>query len=482
MMHTLAVNWAAVEPILPELLLIGIGVLLIGLDLFIPRQRQLLPWLTVVGCVAVLAMIIGARPDSAFNGMFLTDGYSVVFKSICLTGVILTALMSEHFCRIIDMRHGEYYSLLVFSTVGMLLMASAGDLMVLYLGLELMALPIYALVGLHKKDILTSEAAVKYFLMGGFASALLLFGMSLLYGLTGTTDIARIAELIYTLDISGNPALLAALALLLAGFCFKVAVAPFHLWTPDVYEGAPTVVTAFMSVGPKVAGFAIFGRVLFIGLPELHGDWGPILAALALLTMAVGNITALCQRSLKRMLAYSAIAHAGYALLGLLAGTEEGMAATMSYLFIYLVMNLGAFAILMLLAAPDQMNESLDDCKGLAARNPAAAALMLVFMFSLTGIPPTAGFIGKFYLLKAAFVAGYSLTVVGAVLFSAISAYFYLRVVRYMYMSEPQQQALTIHSSPGMIAVLGFCLFGVVGLGLFPGSLIDWAVAAVAVM
>ena len=481
MIPSVTVNWAAVEPILPELLLVGIGVLLIGLDLFAPRQRQVLPWLTVVGCLAALAMIVGSHSSTAFGGMFLADGFAVFFKSLCLAGVILTTLMSEHFRRIITMQQGEYYSLLVFSAVGMLMMASAGDLMVLYLGLELMALPVYALVGLHKKEKRTGEAAIKYFLMGGFASALLLFGMSLLYGLTGTTDIARIGELINTLHLTDNPALLAALALLLAGFCFKVAVAPFHLWTPDVYEGAPTVVTAFMSVGPKAAGFAIFGRVLFFGLPQLHDHWGPVLAVLALLTMAVGNITALCQHSLKRMLAYSAIAHAGYGLLGLLAGTAEGMAATMSYLGIYLFMNMGAFAILMLLATPDQPHESLEDCKGLAARSPLAAALMLIFLFSLTGIPPTAGFVGKFYLLKAALSAGYPLTVVGAVLFSAISAYFYLRVVRLMYMTEPQEsQALTF--SPGMVAVLGICLLGVIGLGVFPGSLLDWATGALSVM
>ena len=482
MIDTVAVNWTAVEPILPELLLIGIGVLLIGFDLFMPRQRQLLPWLTVVGCLTALAMILGSQPTVSFGGMFLTDGYAMVFKTICLGAVILIALMSESFCRVIGLRQGEFYSLMLFSLVGMLMMASAGDLMVLYLGLELMALPVYVLVGLHKRESRTSEAAVKYFLMGMFASALLLFGMSLLYGLTGTTEITRIAALIGNAQLSANPALLAALGLLLAGFCFKVAVAPFHLWTPDVYEGAPTIVTALMSVGPKAAGFAIFGRVLFFGLPQLHDHWGPVLAVLALLTMAVGNITALCQRSLKRMLAYSSIAHAGYALLGILAGTSEGMAATMTYLFIYLFMNLGAFAILMLLAEPGQPHESLDDCKGLATRHPLAAALMLVFLFSLTGIPPTGGFIGKFYLLKAAFGAGYPLTVVGAVLFSAISAYFYLRVVRYMYMDEPQQNATALALSPGMLAALGICLFGVLGSGFFPGTRLEWTVASLSGM
>ena len=246
-------------------------------------------------------------------------------------------------------------------------------------------------------------------------------------------------------------------------------------------RGAPTIVTAFMSVGPKAAGFAIFGRVLFLGLSGFQAHWGPVLAVLALLTMAVGNITALSQTSLKRMLAYSSIAHAGYALLGLLAGTNEGMAATMTYLVVYLFMNLGAFAILMALAQPGKSCESLDDCKGLATRNPLAAALMLVFLFSLTGIPPTGGFIGKFYLLKSAFTAGYTLTVVAAVIFSAISAYFYLRVVRYMYMNDPQDTtAVTL--VPGMKVALGVCFLGVLGLGFFPGTLVNWTVGALAGM
>ncbi|MGE4559982.1 MAG: NADH-quinone oxidoreductase subunit N [Desulfobulbus sp.] len=477
MMTTVALQWTAMEPILPELFLVGIAVMLIGCDLFLPRQRQLLPWLTVVGCVAALAMVLGSRPIVAFGGMYLIDGYATVFKTICLGAVMLTTLMSEHFCGVIGLRQGEYYSLLVLSLVGMLLMASAGDLMVLYLGLELMALPVYALVGLHKGDTRTGEAAVKYYLMGGFASALLLFGLSLLYGLTGTTEIARIAEIIAAGSLVTSPALLAALGLVIAGCSFKVAAAPFHLWTPDVYEGAPTIVTAFMSVGPKAAGFAIFGRMLFLGLSGLQAHWGPVLAVLAVLTMAVGNITALSQRSLKRMLAYSSIAHAGYALLGLLAGTTEGMAATMTYLMVYLFMNLGAFAILMALARPGTDCESLEACKGLAARNPLAAALMLVFLFSLTGIPPTGGFIGKFYLLKSAFAAGYTLTVIAAVLFSAISAYFYLRVVRYMYMDDPGEEVAVV-LVPGMKVALGLCFLGVLGLGFFPGTLVNWTVSA----
>lgn len=477
MMTTVAVTWTAVEPILPELLLVGAAVLLIGFDLFLPRQRQLLPWLTVLSCVTALAMTLGEHPATAFGGMYVADGYATVFKSICLGAVILVSLMSETFCQVINLKQGEYYSLMMFSLVGMMLMASAGDLMVLYLGLELMALPIYALVGLHQGDGRASEAAIKYFLMGGFASAMLLYGFSLFYGLTGTTNIAQIGALITSGQLHITLALLAAVGLTIAGFSFKVAAAPFHMWTPDVYEGAPTIITAFMSVAPKAAGFAIFGRVLYWGIANLHAEWGPVVAVLAFLTMAVGNITAISQKSLKRMLAYSSIAHAGYALLGLLAGTVEGMAATMTYLMVYLFMNLGAFAVLMLMATPDRLGESLDDCKGLSSRNPLAAALMLIFLFSLTGIPPTGGFIGKFYLLKAAFVAGYHYTVIAAVLFSAMSAFFYLRVVRYMYMDDPEQET-AVAMAPGMKVALVLCAVGVLGLGLFPNTLISWTVTA----
>ncbi len=477
MLTNISISWTAFEPILPEIFLVGIGVILILLDLFGGRHRQLLPWMTVLGAITILGMVIGSKPTQAFGGMFIIDSYGIFFKVICLLALIMTALMSEHFLDIEKIKEKEYYALMVFAVAGMLLMASAGDLMTLYLGLELMALSVYCLVGMHKGDQRTSEAALKYFLMGGFASALLLYGMSLVYGLTGTTNISGIAGYSSSHNLLANPALLAALGLMIAAFCFKVAIAPFHFWTPDVYEGAPTAITAFMSVGPKAAGFAVFGRVLLAGFPELHAHWGTLLSVLALLTMAVGNITALCQQSIKRMLAYSAVAHAGYALLGILAGTPEGLSATMAYLLIYGFMNMGAFAILILLSSPDNRHESLDDYRGLAARHPLAALLMLIFMFSLTGIPPTAGFIGKFYLLKAALTAGYTKTVIGLVIFSTISAYFYLRVVRYMYMSE-EKENLQLTYTPGISVVLGMALLGVIGFGLIPGSVVGWAARA----
>jgi len=477
MINTALVSWKAFGPIVPEMFLVCIGLFLIGLDVFAPKRREFLPWLTVVGCLAALLMVAGEKNIVGFGGMIICDSYAAFFKVICLIGVILTALMSEHFRRTEGLNQGEYYSLMVFSAVGMLLMASAGDLMVLYLGLELMALSIYCLVGLPRNDGRSAEAAMKYLLMGGFASAILLYGISIVYGLTGTTNISQIAKFTVSGNLLHNPALLGGLALMIVAFCFKVAIAPFHFWTPDVYEGAPTAITAFMSVGPKAAGFAVFGRVLLTGFPQFHDQWGILLASLALLTMAIGNITALSQTSIKRMLAYSAVAHAGYSLLGVLSGTAEGLSATMTYLLTYGFMNMGAFAILVLLAGPGNRRESLEDYKGLAKTNPMAAFLMLVFMFSLTGIPPTAGFVGKFYLLKAALGAGYTMTVIGLVVFSSISAFFYLRVVRYMYMSDPQEE-ISLDFTPGISAALGIALLGVLGIGLLPGSVIGQAATA----
>lgn len=470
-------DFTAFAPIIPEMMLVCVALLLIILDLFLPRQRQLLPWLTVLGTVTVLSMVLGEQNTSTFNGMFVIDGYAVFFKVVCLLSVIMTALMSEYHNSRHGLYQGEYYSLMVLAAAGMLIMASAGDLMVLYLGLELMALSVYCLVGMLKGEKRCGEAAIKYFLMGGFASAILLYGISLVYGLTGTTNIREIAAITASTQLATNPALLAALGLMIAAFCFKVAIAPFHFWTPDVYEGAPTAITAFMSVGPKAAGFAVFGRVLASGFPLFQDHWSTLLSVLAILTMAVGNITALAQTSIKRMLAYSAIAHAGYALLGIMCGTPEGLSATMNYLLFYGFMNMGAFAILILCSSPGAHHESLEDYRGLARTSPLAAAMMLVFMFSLTGIPPTAGFIGKFYLLKAALAAGFTNTVILAVIFSAISAFFYLRVVRYMYMSDPEETQV-IKFSPGISTVLGMALLGVIGFGLFPGSVIGWAAGA----
>lgn len=461
----------------PELALVCLGLFLVVADLFLARQRFLLPVLTVAGALASLVLLCGnagVDPLPIFNGMYAVDAYSLFFKAVILIAVIFTVLLSGRYLKTEGAQHGEYYSLLIFSAVGMMVMVSARDLIVLYLGLELMALSIYCLVGFLKHDPRSNEAALKYFLMGAFSSGLLLYGISLIYGLTGTTGLYPLAERLAALGLADNHALLVGLGLVLVAFCFKVAAAPFHMWSPDAYEGAPSPISAFMSVGPKAASFAALGSILFISFGGIQAHWGPLLAVIALLTMAVGNILAISQKSVKRMLAYSSIAHAGYILLGLLPGTTEGLSAILTYMLIYAFMNMGAFGILILLCDDQRRGEQLEDYRGLAKANPLAAALMLVFLFSLTGIPPTAGFIGKFNLLLAAVHAGYVKTVIVAVILSAISAFYYLRVVRYMYMLAPEEESqASFARSFGLNAALTLAMLMVLAIGVAPGWLLD---------
>ena len=355
-----------------------------------------------------------------------------------------------------------------------MIMASDGDLIVLYLGLELMALSTYILAEFIRYDIKSNEAAMKYFLLGAFASAFLLYGTSMIYGLTGTTNIRAIAGYILLHGLMGNPALTLAMALFVVAFSFKIAAVPFHMWAPDAYEGAPTSITAFMSVGPKAAGFAVMGRVLLDGLYPIKPEWSAVLIPIAILTMGVGNIVALSQTNIKRMLAYSSIAHAGYALLGVIAGTADGLASVMNYMLIYAFMNIGAFAVIIMLRTEGFKGDNITDYEGLSKTHPVLSALMLVFMFSLTGIPPTAGFMGKFYLFMSAVNAGYTWVVIIAVIFSAISAYFYLRIVMYMYMKEPKQE-VAISTSPSMSLALAITLFGVIAIGVLPASVVHLA-------
>jgi len=411
--------------------------------------------------------------------MFISDGYSTFFKIIFFLNVILSVLISIKYIAIEKVNFGEYYSLILLSTLGMMIMASAGDLIVLYLGLELMALSTYVLAGFIRHDTKSNEAALKYFLLGAFASAFLLYGISLIYGLTGTTDIKAIALYISEKGLTGNPALSLSMILFAVAFGFKIAAAPFHMWAPDAYEGAPTSITAFMSVGPKAAGFAVLGRVFMIAFVSIKLEWVTVLIPLSILSMAVGNVVALAQTNIKRMLAYSSIAHAGYALIGIIVANSEGLASTMNYLMIYAFMNMGAFAVVIMLRTEGFKGDSITDYEGLAKTHPFLAALMLIFMFSLTGIPPTAGFIGKLYVFMAAINAGYTWLVLVAVVFSVISAYFYLRIVMYMYMREPKVEVVTSQSGTLGIA-LGVTTVAVLVIGVFPSFLVKLAKAAIA--
>jgi NADH-quinone oxidoreductase subunit N len=405
-------NFLDIRPVAPELVIICIALILILLDLMV-KKKEIVAFAGVVGTALALYLsfkiyaLIGSQ--TTFGGMFIIDRYSNFFKLIFYVNVILTIGISVRYMALERSSFGEYYALLLLATSGMMIIASALDLIVLYLGLELMSLSIYILVGFLRNDMRSNEAALKYFLLGGFSSALLVYGISIIYGLTGTTDIKDIAAFINEYGLADNRILLLSMVLFAVAFGFKLAAVPFHMWAPDAYEGAPTSITAFMSVGAKAAGFAALGRVFLIAFSSIKVEWSTVLIPLAILSMCVGNIVAISQTNIKRMLAYSSIAHAGYALLGIIAGTGGGLSSMMNYMFIYTFMNIGAFAVVIMLRSEGFRGEDLSDYEGLAQSHPLTSALMLVFMFSLTGIPPTAGFVAKFYVFMELSYSAWSL-------------------------------------------------------------------------
>ena len=480
-MSFLNLNFMYLKPIAPELIITCIALILMLLDLIV-RRKEVIALVGIIGTALALYLTFKVYgldgPQTVFNGMFVLDGYSSFFKFIFYINAILTICISLKYMEIEKAAYGEYYALLLFATAGMMIIASALDLIVLYLGIELMSLSTYILVGIIRHDTKSNEAAIKYFLLGGFSSAFLLYGASLIYGLTGTTDIGAIAAFISEKGFAGNQMLLLSMALFVVAFGFKIAAAPFHMWAPDAYEGAPTSITAFMSVGPKAAGFAALGRVFMVAFSSIKVEWSTVLIPLAVLSMCIGNIVAISQTNIKRMLAYSSIAHAGYALLGVIAGTNSGLSSMMNYMFIYAFMNIGAFAVVIMLRREGFKGEDLSDYEGLAKTHPLAAALMLIFMFSLTGIPPTAGFIAKFYVFMEVIKTGHVFLAIIAVLLSVASAFFYLRVVMYMYMKEPRGEVILTTSAPISIALAVTALIVIV-FGIFPSYLLDFASLAI---
>ena len=465
-------QFPALGPIIPEILMTCSALLVLLVDLVV-RKKENIGFLTI----AVTALVGYSLINTAgvtFQGMFVADAYGTFFKLIFLVSLALSVLISIKYIKVEGVNFGEYYCLMLLATLGMMIMASAGDLIVLYLGLELMALSTYVLAGFIRHDKRSNEAAIKYLLLGAFASAILLYGISFTYGITGTTDIKGIDAYITEHGLTSSTPLMMAIIMFVVAFGFKIAAVPFHMWAPDVYEGAPTSITAFMSVGPKAAGFAVMGRVFLISFASMSDVWVQALIPIAIVTMAVGNIVALSQTNIKRMLAYSSIAHAGYALLGVIAGGTDGIGSMMNYFLIYAFMNIGAFAIVILLRREGFRGENITDYEGLSKTHPLYAVLMLIFMFSLTGIPPTAGFIGKFYLFIAAINAGYTWLAVVAVIFSAISAYFYMRVVMYMYMREPKTE-LKLSTSGSLGLALAVTTAAVLLIGILPQKVISLA-------
>ncbi len=469
------IAWIA---LLPSLILTGTALLALVADLWMEGpDREGLGWIGLVGlaATAITALALWNTRISTLSGTIIVDRYGLFFTLLFCAASGLTLLMSMNYLEMTEIKTGDYYSLVLFSTVGMVLMATATDLIVIFLGLEVMSIAAYALAGIARGELRSNEAALKYFLLGAFATGFLLFGIALIYGATGSTALAPIAQRLTT--VAGEQRLLvtAGMALLIVGFGFKVAAVPFHVWAPDVYEGSPTAVTALMAVGIKSAAFAAFARVFMHTLVLQAPDWSAVLWVLAVLTMTVGNVTALLQRNIKRMLAYSSIAHAGYLLVGMVAGGESGGSAVLFYLLAYALMTLGAFAVVIALGRRGQPNERLDDYAGVGFRSPFLGMAMAVFMLSLAGIPPLAGFIGKFYVFSAAVKSGYiGLAVIG-VLNSVVSVYYYVGVLVRMYMTEGGAEVVAPSSRPYLFATLLLTVTGTVLLGLFPSSLFEVA-------
>jgi NADH-quinone oxidoreductase subunit N len=464
--------------ILPELVLTGGALLVLIVDVLLPKaQRGALAWVTLLVLGATLASLLPFTSThvEVAHGLLAVDRFAVFFKALFLFAAAITVLMSVRYLAIEGASPGEYYFLILCATLGMMIMAGGIDLITIFVGLETMAVSFYILAGFIKPSQRSNEAAVKYFLLGAFSLGILLYGMSLMYGLSGTTNLRVMADAFVGQE--KDPRLVLAVILVVAGVGFKIAAVPFHMWAPDVYEGAPTPITAFLSVGSKAASFAMLIRIFVEGLKPMSEDWRLLFAVLAVITMTVGNVAAVTQTNVKRMLAYSSIAHAGYVLIGIVAGTWRGLTATLVYLLIYSFMQLGAFAVIVLLRREDVQGDELKDFSGLAFRNPFAAFAMLLFMLSLGGIPPTAGFMGKLWLFGAAIEAQYYWLAVIGVLNSAISLYYYVRIVVFMYLkkdaigSEPR-------TTPALAVVLGVAIVGTLVLGLYPRVLFELADAS----
>jgi NADH-quinone oxidoreductase subunit N len=471
----------ALGPLAPTLIVAGTGMLVLLLDLLPPRDSKThLGTLALAGlCAALLVTILrwgsGGR---AFRDMIVLDHHALFFHIVIAYAAALVVLLSMDYLRRVGAETGEYYALVLFSTSGMLLLASAGDLIVVFLGIELMSLSLYVLTGLFRHDLESTEASMKYFLLGAFASAFLLYGIALVYGTTGTTNFDRIAGAVAARP--HDPLMLVGLGLILVGFGFKISAVPFHMWAPDVYQGAPTSVTALIATGSKAAMLAVTIRLIVSAFRGAQPDWGVLLWVLAALTMTVGNVVAIAQSNLKRMLAYSSVAHVGYMLVGLVAGGIPGASAVLFYVFAYVFTTIGTFGVITLCERDGLEAVEVGDYAGLGRRSPLLALVLSLFLLSLVGIPPLAGFVGKFYVFGSAVRAGYLWLALIAVLNSALAAYYYLRVIVYMYMREPEETTAATYtpSFAGLLA-LTVSLAGIVLLGVAPAPFIELAQVAV---
>ena len=465
---------------LPEIILTTVATLLMVLDPVIHRKSS-----NLFGVLSLAALAAGigaavyafmAQPGAAFGGMLSVDGFATFFRVLVMAVGILTILPSFRFLNRQDAETGEFHALLLFSIVGQSIMASANDLIVIFIGLEISSIASYILAGYLRDDKRANEAALKYFLLGSFATAFFLYGVALIYGATGSINLSVVHGVLAGPNAPKELFIGLAAALMFVGLGFKVSASPFQVWAPDVYQGAPTPVSAFLSAGPKAAAFAIFLRIFMTAFEPIGPGWEPLVWGSALLSMTIGNFAALQQSNVKRLLAYSSIAHAGYVLVALTARRDSGVAAAMFYLAAYAFMNVGAFAVVSHLSGKGEEYQSVDDFAGLAQKQPLTAAMLSIFLLSLIGVPLTGGFFGKFYIFKAALESHLVWLTVLGLLNSAVAAYYYLRILVMMYMREPSEAATRVEPlSPGLRAALILPAVGTLFLGIFPNWVLDFA-------
>ncbi len=471
-------------PVLPEIFAVLAALALLMLGVFKKEDStRSISGLTIVvlAVTALLVVATGGERHTTFGGMFLTDGFGSFAKVLILAASALTAAMSLQYLDREKLGRFEYPILILLATVGMMMMVSANDFMALYLGLELQSLALYVLAAYHRDSARATESGLKYFVLGSLASGMLLYGVSLVYGFSGTTSFDSLVKIFGEQGAPPPLGFIAGLVFVMAGLCFKISAVPFHMWTPDVYEGAPTPVTSFFAVAPKIAALVLMVRVLMGPFADLIDQWRQVVVAVAILSMFVGAFAAIAQTNIKRLMAYSSIGHVGFILVGLAAGTAEGIQGVLIYLAIYLFMNVGTFAVILCMRSKGRLVEGINDLAGLSKTNPAMAAVMAALMFSMAGIPPMAGFWGKFYVFMAAINSGlYVLAIVG-LLTSVVSAFYYIRIVKVMYFDEAGE-AFDRAGSTALSTVMAVSTLVVLVFTFLPAPLVNSAKAAALVL
>ncbi len=469
--------------VVPEMFVLGMACAILVIDLFLKQEQRTFTYLlsqaTLVGALILTLLLENGEVQKTFNDTFVLDTMATVLKAFIYGVTFIVFAYTRPYLMERDLFKGEYYVLGLFAVLGMMVMVSAHSFLLIYLGLELLSLSLYAMVAFNRDDSHAAEAAMKYFILGAIASGMLLYGMSMLYGVSGSLDIVEVSSFILRSSADMSMALVFGLVFVVIGLAFKLGAVPFHMWVPDVYHGAPTPVTLLLGTAPKIAAFAMIMRLLVEGLGGLHGDWQDMLIVLAVLSLAVGNVVAIAQTNIKRMLAYSTISHVGFVMLGLLAGTPEGYSSAMFYTIVYAITAAGGFGMILLLSRKGFEADNIDDFKGLNERSPWLAFMMLLIMFSMAGVPPTVGFYAKVAVLQAVVQIDLVWLAAYAVIFSIIGAFYYLRVVKVMYFDAPEDEAPLSTGGVGVQVIMGANGLSMLALGLMPGILMSVCVAAI---